>query len=98
MIDITSDEQLLMLYNHKNIVIDWYATWCGPCQMIAPQYEQLALKYTDYVFAKVDVAKCQNSAEAHGVMAMPTFQIIRDGKIHKTIVGNIKELESYLKS
>lgn len=51
---------------------------CGPCQRIAPHFEQLPDKYPRAVFLKVDVDKCQDTAAAQGVSAMPTFFFYRN--------------------
>lgn len=51
---------------------------CGPCQRIAPHFEQLPNKYPRAIFLKVDVDKCQDTAAAQGVSAMPTFFFYRN--------------------
>ena len=62
------------------VVVDWFAEWCGPCKMIAPQYEAFSNKYSQLVFLKVDVDKCEGAAASNGVQAMPTFMIFVGGK------------------
>ena len=61
----------------KLVVVDFHATWCGPCKRIAPVFVQYSLKYTNVVFLKVDVDQCTTTSEKYGVTAMPTFIFIK---------------------
>ena len=62
------------------VVIDFTASWCGPCQMIAPKYEAMAAKFPEVSFYKVDVDDQDDVAHACGISAMPTFQFYKGGK------------------
>lgn len=67
-----------------------YADWCGPCKMIAPTFESLATKYSKpgrITFCKVNVDNQQAIAQSHGVRAMPTFLIFKNGSVIETIQG-----------
>lgn len=61
------------------VVVDFYATWCGPCKMIAPQIEELAKTETTVLFLKVDVDDNEEVAEIYKIEAMPTFKFFKGG-------------------
>ena len=71
----------------KVLVVDFTATWCGPCQRIAPAYADLSLKYGDCVFLKVDVDKAKDVSSHCGVRCMPTFQFYKGGEKVDTFEG-----------
>ncbi|UZJ52851.1 hypothetical protein CBS101457_002171 [Exobasidium rhododendri] len=71
----------------KLVVVDFTATWCGPCKAIAPTFESLAKSSTNAVFLKVDVDQNQAIAQKYGVRAMPTFLFMRKGAILDTLRG-----------
>ncbi|XP_045474569.1 thioredoxin-like protein 1 [Harmonia axyridis] len=68
----------LALASTKLVVADFTAKWCGPCQIIKPIFQQLSTKYANAVFLQIDVDKCQETASAQGVSAMPTFIFYRN--------------------
>ena len=70
------------------VVVDFWATWCGPCKMVAPTFERLAAEFDGKArFAKVDVDQCQKTAGEFGVRVMPTFMIFKDGECTAKIEG-----------
>lgn len=73
--------------NGKLIVIDFTATWCGPCQMIAPVFKEMSEKIENVVFLKVDVDKNAEAAAQYGVSAMPTFVFVKQGEIVDRLMG-----------
>ncbi|KAI8369754.1 PITH domain-containing protein [Blakeslea trispora] len=92
-----SDFQKL-LATDKLVVVDFYATWCGPCKMIAPFYAQLSTKYKQAIFAKVDVDQLKEVAAACKVTSMPTFQFYKQGnKVAEMKGANPQQLEHYVK-
>ncbi|TDG46762.1 hypothetical protein AWZ03_006809 [Drosophila navojoa] len=63
----------------KLVVVDFFATWCGPCKMIAPKLEELAQQYSEkIVVIKVDVDECEDIAMEYNVSSMPTFLFIKN--------------------
>ncbi|XP_029032748.1 thioredoxin-like protein 1 [Osmia bicornis bicornis] len=64
----------------KLVVVDFTATWCGLCDIIAPVFEQLSVKYSNAVFLKVDIDKCVATAAMQGVNGVPTFLFYRNKK------------------
>ena len=64
------------------VLVDFYATWCGPCKMMSPVVEQLSKEMGDQVrILKVDVDKNQSAAMAYQVQGVPTFMIFKKGKV-----------------
>ncbi len=71
----------------KPVLLDFFATWCGPCRMIAPIIEEIAAEHPEYVVAKVDVDEAPDLARAFGIESIPTLIVLRGGKAVKTVVG-----------
>jgi thioredoxin 1 len=80
---------------HDVVLVDFYADWCGPCQMLEPVVESLAAE-TDASVAKVDVDANQQLAAAYGVRGVPTLVLFADGEQVEEIVG--AQGESQLRS
>ena len=74
-------DKLVKSSKGKLVVIDFTASWCGPCKMIAPAYEELSGEYTDSVFCKIDVDEVPEIAQRYEVMAMPTFLFLKNGEV-----------------
>lgn len=73
------------------IVVDFTASWCPPCKFIAPIFAELAKKFTNVTFLKVDVDELKSVAADCQVEAMPTFIFMKDGKTVDKIVGADKD-------
>ncbi|WOL08015.1 thioredoxin H1-like [Canna indica] len=86
-------EQHLQLANEskKLVVIDFTASWCGPCRMIAPIFAELAKKLPNVIFLKVDVDELKTVAQDWAIEAMPTFVFLKEGTIVDKIVGAQKD-------
>ncbi|KAG6411153.1 hypothetical protein SASPL_129227 [Salvia splendens] len=80
---------------NKLMVVDFTATWCGPCRFMAPAFEAMSAKYTDVDFVKIDVDELADVAREFAVQAMPTFVLLKQGKEVDRVVGAKKdELEN----
>ncbi|GAY42621.1 hypothetical protein WN943_021210 [Citrus x changshan-huyou] len=73
------------------VVVDFTASWCGPCRFIAPFLAELAKKLPNVLFLKVDVDELKSVATDWAVEAMPTFMFLKEGKIVDKVVGAKKE-------
>ncbi|KAI7728513.1 hypothetical protein M8C21_023495 [Ambrosia artemisiifolia] len=72
----------------KTVVLDMYTQWCGPCKIMAPKFQELAEKYLDVVFLKLDCNQENKTlAKELGIKVVPTFKILKHGKIAKEVTG-----------
>ncbi|KAI8619408.1 thioredoxin [Chytriomyces sp. MP71] len=86
--EVTSNEEFKAVLNSgKTVIVDWSATWCGPCKMISPVFNSLSEEFTSMTFVKVDVDVVPEAAEAADVTAMPTFHVYQAGEKVDQVVG-----------
>ena len=101
--DATFEQDVLQ--NDKPVLVDFWATWCGPCRAVAPVLEEIANTYGD----KIDVVKLDTDANPavtsrYGVVSIPTMNVYVGGEVVKTLVGAmpkprlLRELEDYIAS
>jgi thioredoxin 1 len=90
--EITELEELTDILEKNNVVVvDYWATWCGPCKMIAPFYKELDIQHDDVYFLKVDVDEADDLASAQGIQCLPTFQVYKNKELFDTITGANKD-------
>ncbi|MBO7514231.1 MAG: thioredoxin [Lachnospiraceae bacterium] len=79
-----------LIAQDKVVFADFFATWCGPCKMLAPKVEAISAmpEYADrVVFVKIDVDEEEELAESFGIMNIPTMMIFKNGEAVKTQIG-----------
>ncbi|KAJ5159912.1 uncharacterized protein N7482_006916 [Penicillium canariense] len=69
------------------VIVDYFATWCGPCKAISPLIEKLSEQHTGIKFYKIDVDELNELAAENGISAMPTFQFYKGGEVINTVQG-----------
>jgi len=80
----------------KTVLLDFWATWCGPCRMIAPTVEAVAEENPDVLVGKVNVDEEPELARAFGITSIPTLVVMKDGKTVRQAVG-VQTKEQILK-
>lgn len=86
-IELNKDNFSDVLNTDKKILIDFFATWCGPCRMVSPIVDQIADEHPEFVVAKVDVDKNPELAGEFSVMSIPTLVVIKDKKVINQSAG-----------
>ena len=77
-----------VLKENQNVLIDFYADWCGPCRMLAPVIEEVKAETADYLkVVKINVDDNPEIASQYGVRSIPTLVFVKDGKVVNQAVG-----------
>lgn len=86
----SKDFKQKVLDAQRPVLVDFYATWCGPCKMLSPTVDEVAKELSDKADVyRLDVDKSPDIAGQYGVMSVPTLIVFKDGKPARTSVGAV---------
>lgn len=96
---LENEKEFFELITNELVLVDFYATWCGPCQMLSPILEELSKENKKLTVIKIDVDKHENLAREHKVLSIPTLEIYKNSKLTNRVIGyrSKEELEDLLK-
>ena len=99
MIYLKEEREFEVLTKEGLVLVDFYADWCGPCQMLSPVLEELAKKNKELKIVKINVDDFQQLAIQNKVLSIPAIKIYKDGKLVNQTVGyqELEDLETLIK-
>lgn len=87
--DANFDTDVLNESQNQPVLVDFWATWCGPCKALAPKLEELAAEFDGKIkIVKMDVDQNRQSPAKFGIRGIPTLILFKDGKMFDQVVGN----------
>ena len=76
-----------VMHSEKLVLLDFWASWCGPCRMVSPIVDEIAAERSDIKVCKIDVDEQPELAARFGVMSIPTLVVMKNGKVINQTVG-----------
>ena len=98
MIELTKIEEFKNLISNDLVLVDFNATWCGPCRQLKPILENFSKKHKEIMVVSVDVDSFPSLAKEYGVMSIPNLKLIKENKVIREKVGYMDsaELEEFV--
>jgi len=90
-VELTKDTFETTIEDNEIVLVDFWASWCGPCRMFAPVYEKVSEAHPGVVFAKVDTEAEQELAATFGIQSIPTLMAMRDKVVLYSQPGALPE-------
>lgn len=99
MVKAINENEFSEVTKEGTVLVDCFASWCGPCRMLSPIVDQVSEEVKDVNFYKLDVDDAENITNEFGIMSIPTLLVFKDGKLVKKSVGliNADELKELIK-
>lgn len=86
-LNVTKNNYQEVINTSKPVLLDFWASWCGPCRMVSPIIDEISEEVTEVVVGKVNVDEQRELAQSFGIMSIPTLVVIKDGNVVNKSVG-----------